>query len=247
MSTEHPNQPEAVEPQKQVSERQLAANRANAQKSTGPRTDAGRLRSSANSITHGLTARVVCLPGEVAERYNARLQAYTELIQPRNIAESDIAHNLVAALSRKERAVKYERVPLVEKQAVNRKDIDRRFRAIGVEAETALAFKVLSDESNVLRQLDRYETRLHREIESYWRQLDHLRKLCPPSSNSPDMPVRFGETTFRNEKNLFPKTNTGPPRRPNPSATLSIPWDWFSEKPRNPHKTQNIRSRRIPN
>jgi len=38
-----------------ASERQLAANRANAQKSSGPRSAAGKKRASRNALTHGLT------------------------------------------------------------------------------------------------------------------------------------------------------------------------------------------------
>ena len=41
-----------------ISERKLAANRANAQKSTGFRTDAGKRKSSRNAQTHGLRARL---------------------------------------------------------------------------------------------------------------------------------------------------------------------------------------------
>src|SRR4051812_10868470 len=37
----------------------LAANRANAARSTGPRTEEGKARSRANAMTHGLAAEVV--------------------------------------------------------------------------------------------------------------------------------------------------------------------------------------------
>jgi hypothetical protein len=38
-----------------ASEKQIAANRANAQKSTGPKTAAGRVRPSRNAFRHGLS------------------------------------------------------------------------------------------------------------------------------------------------------------------------------------------------
>ena len=51
-----------------TSSAQLAANAANAQHSTGPRTSEGKNRSSQNASKHGLTAReVVIPPGEQEE------------------------------------------------------------------------------------------------------------------------------------------------------------------------------------
>jgi hypothetical protein len=43
---------------------QLDANRRNAQKSTGPKSEAGKKHSSENALIHGLTAKRVLLPGE---------------------------------------------------------------------------------------------------------------------------------------------------------------------------------------
>ena len=47
-----------------ASERQIAANRLNAQASPGPRTAEGKAASSRNALTHGLTARTLLLEGE---------------------------------------------------------------------------------------------------------------------------------------------------------------------------------------
>jgi len=45
-------------------DQQIAANRLNAQRSTGPRTPAGKTRVSSNALKHGLTGREVVLPNE---------------------------------------------------------------------------------------------------------------------------------------------------------------------------------------
>ncbi len=47
---------------KAISERRLRANRANAQRSTGPKTAAGKARSRANAVKHGLSARALRNP-----------------------------------------------------------------------------------------------------------------------------------------------------------------------------------------
>lgn len=43
-----------------ASEKQIAANRANAMRSTGPKTAAGKLKSSRNAYRHGMSGPVPC-------------------------------------------------------------------------------------------------------------------------------------------------------------------------------------------
>ncbi len=52
-----------------ASEKQIAANRQNARKSTGPKTDAGKQRSRQNAFRHGLTAQTVIRHVESAAAY----------------------------------------------------------------------------------------------------------------------------------------------------------------------------------
>jgi len=59
-----------------ASEARIAANRANAMKSTGPRTAEGKERSRANSYKHGLTGSGVVLPAEDAEEIRRRSEGF---------------------------------------------------------------------------------------------------------------------------------------------------------------------------
>ncbi len=73
-----------------ATERQIAANRANAQKSTGPRTARGKAAVRLNSVTHGLTAQSILTYGEEGEL--AELQAVRAALeaewQPQTITET---------------------------------------------------------------------------------------------------------------------------------------------------------------
>ena len=48
---------------------QYAANKANAQRSTGPRTQAGKAAVSTNATTHGATSKTALLQGENQDAY----------------------------------------------------------------------------------------------------------------------------------------------------------------------------------
>src|SRR5215471_17226664 len=52
-----------------TTEKQVQANRDNAKKSTGPKTDAGKAVVSGNALKHGLLAEAALLPGEDEEAF----------------------------------------------------------------------------------------------------------------------------------------------------------------------------------
>ena len=65
-----------------ATEKQIQANRNNAKKSTGPRTEQGKAASSQNALKHGLLARDAVLPGEDPADYEAQIAALEADIQP---------------------------------------------------------------------------------------------------------------------------------------------------------------------
>ena len=78
-------------PASPISERQLAANRENAQRSTGPKTPGGKARSAFNGLNHGLFARDVVLAGEDREAYDALLDAMFTDLAPQGDVEEGLA------------------------------------------------------------------------------------------------------------------------------------------------------------
>jgi hypothetical protein len=60
----------------------LAANRANAQLSTGPKTDQGKAAVRLNAVKTGLTGQTVFLPSDDAALYQAQILAYEKQFNP---------------------------------------------------------------------------------------------------------------------------------------------------------------------
>ena len=87
-----------------VSAAKLEANRRNAQKSTGPRTEDGKGHSKYNAVTHGLTARSVLLPGEDPSQLAARQQQLIDDLQPRHSAEITAIELMAGAIRRSDRS-----------------------------------------------------------------------------------------------------------------------------------------------
>ena len=69
-------------------------NRQNAQKSTGPRTEAGKQRSSLNAIRHGLTARTPVLASEDLAAYQRHCRQFVDEYQPATATETQLAQDL---------------------------------------------------------------------------------------------------------------------------------------------------------
>ena len=88
--------------------RQIAANRRNASKSTGPRTEDGKQRSRCNAVRHGLTAETVIGALEDAEDYKAFEAAITADYDAQSAVERELVLRLASLLWRLRRATTIE-------------------------------------------------------------------------------------------------------------------------------------------
>jgi hypothetical protein len=77
-----------------ITEAQLAANRANAQKSTGPATPEGKARSSRNSFKHGLYSKQLVVGAEEAAELDALKAKLRAEHQPINETEEILVNEL---------------------------------------------------------------------------------------------------------------------------------------------------------
>jgi hypothetical protein len=87
---------------------QIVANRANAEWSTGPRTDEGKAASSRNRVSHGLTGEFRVLPSELQSEYDALLAAFREEHQPTTPTETALVEGLAQHQWLRKRALRLE-------------------------------------------------------------------------------------------------------------------------------------------
>ena len=89
--------------------RQIAANRRNARKSTGPITEEGKQRSRCNAVRHGLTAETVIGALEDAEDYKAFEAAITADYDAQSAVERELCSSEFSPveLRNRKRASKY--------------------------------------------------------------------------------------------------------------------------------------------
>jgi hypothetical protein len=83
-------------------------NRENARNSTGPKTDEGKDASRRNSTKHGLTAKVLTLPGENSEDIQEQADAWIEALQPASHDEDVLVDQIALGALKLQRIAKAE-------------------------------------------------------------------------------------------------------------------------------------------
>jgi hypothetical protein len=140
-----------------ISEARRAANRANARRSTGPRTEAGKEAARLNAVKHGLTARTPVLDDEDVGAF-AALQADLEArLRPDGAFEREQVRAMAEAAWRMRRGAGAETVAL---QALIDKEEAGELGADEVVALPQLLLRIARYESHIQRTYERALGRL---------------------------------------------------------------------------------------
>jgi hypothetical protein len=174
-----------------ATEKQIAANRANAKRSTGPITEKGKQASSQNALRHGQLSSCVVLKAESVPVFDVLLNTLIEEFQPRGENELALIESMAVARWKLTRNWTLH-TALLEVETVKQDP-----NAGSPPVITALAFKNLADSSHSLHLLHRYEVAFDRQ---YSRALNNLLKVRaarnaelidnPPPPELPDLRVK---------------------------------------------------------
>lgn len=149
---------------------QLESNRRNARYSTGPRTSAGKSRSSQNAVRHGFTGRLL-----VGLQYGPFADDATELqefieavlaeLAPVTAQERAEALNIVGLYVRRSRLVELEAMALAHATRTRTLPPDEPGDPPRVAAEDLMRAGAMALGADLFDRLPRYEGHLNRELD----------------------------------------------------------------------------------
>ena len=237
---------------------QIKANRNNAKKSTGPRTEEGKSRVAKNALKHGLLARDTVLPGEDPADFDRQLSALEADIQPANSLEFELVRQIADAQWRMRRLTRLETGFLAAAVDDQRRHLEKRRPeelCPGYDGETLLLGSAMLDRTQAFVHLARYDGHLSRRFFRAVKQLSDLRrdehKAREARSSAPADPYRgryvpaqapppidtpsptAGRIGFRTSRESAPQSGFRDGRASAPQTTL-------------PQTTKQTQSRRTP-
>ena len=204
-------------------DRQRAANRANARLSTGPRTTRGRAAVRCNSLLHGFYARVAIPDFEDPAEYHAVLDDYLADLRPAGAVETELVHRLVKDIWKLRRLEHLERSFLIA--SIDRAELDVDAATSTSTERAAYAFEhwvetqfgQFKSEAPIER-LSRLQFRLRRSADATFRLLHDLqseRLAAPGAASAP-----FAEIASAGPDTLVYFSTPPPAGAPDPTVAV---------------------------
>ncbi len=145
-----------------MTDRQLAANRANAQRSTGPRTEGGKSRSRLNAVKHNLYSKVHIATPEETAAFEAHCAGYREALAPVGFEELELVQSIAEDRWRLKRARSVENS--IFARGVHDRSLDHDTGH--AEVDDALSEgQVWIEQCRFLTSLTQFERRLLRSVQ----------------------------------------------------------------------------------
>ncbi|MBL8210922.1 MAG: hypothetical protein JNK87_09435 [Bryobacterales bacterium] len=145
----------------------------NGAKSKGPKTDAGKKKSAANSLKHGLYSRDIVLATEKQSEYDALQREFLDSFAPATLEEHELVIDMVHARWRMRRVERHEQGLLNLEMSRALRDAPSEFEAMDAVTLEALAIQRLSA-TPALENINRMAQRFER---TYFRCREALLKL----------------------------------------------------------------------
>jgi hypothetical protein len=221
-----------------VTKKVIAANRSNARKSTGPKTEQGKAVSALNAVKHGLYSNHIIVRSkdllEDSAEYDLLVSSLRSELEPVTVLQECIVRKIANCIWRSRRVVDAE-ASLIQSKIDDVDDEIRsarvtaafRARAFGLEPEeltkkqeaslrASLAGSYLVPDDNHTLLLSRYELRLDRQLIrmfEFYRTIKAFspsKPAVPPTSNPESEPKEEPESDRNSEPVLIKNDETNP-------------------------------------
>ena len=172
--------------------RKIEANRRNAEKSTGPRSEAGKSRAAQNARQHGYTADVIVLSVEDKDIFNRMHQDLTDQYQPITVTEEQFLLEMTWARWRTHRIWNAESMHL--ERALENACVTQMAEPVNASGIA------IGDEIDKLDKFARYEGRLTRQFNKAKQNLLEAQEL----REAREAAAKQEQETEKNEANEEP-------------------------------------------
>ena len=166
------------------SQAQVTANRANARKSTGPRSEKGKAKVAQNAVSHGLFSRRIIQLGDDPKEFDALHDAFYARFKPADSIEAIFVDRMILASWKMARLQRAEAID-VELWAEDLARVEKRMEPAERKChDIDIAGNVISSNFQRHERFSRHQFALERSMD---KSLSELRKLQKERRENPDV------------------------------------------------------------